>query len=230
MLKDSTYKEKLAILKSWIPSIVEEIKKDLKNDHLKKDWAFTKTHFKTKNINKLTSEELAAGYLNAIDNGADGEAIGEFIANRWLLKNTDLYYFFEQRLENISADFNEIEVLDDADAKSLMEDSISQFGAVKSYIFSVFNSVVFPESTYTEFNTIATKEQKAAEENKSVQEESSDWKDKEKSYQKQISRMTDKYEKKLLGLQKKYDKDVEMLKKQIANQQRKLANTEGCCA
>ncbi|MEC7839028.1 MAG: hypothetical protein VX777_03195 [Chlamydiota bacterium] len=224
MLKDSTYKEKLAILKEIIPTIVDDIKKDLKNDHLKKDWSFTKTHFNTKNVNKLTSEELANGYINAIDNGADAEAIGEFFANRWLLKNTDLYYFFEQRLEQVASDFNEIEVLEDSTAKSLMEDSISKFGAVKSYIFSVFNSVVFPESTYADFKALATKEKESAAKNKVAQEEASDWKTKEKSYQQQMARMEEKYEKKLLGMQKKYDKDVEMLKKQVANLQRKLGN------
>jgi hypothetical protein len=44
----------------------------------------------------------------------------------------------------------------------------------------------------------------------------------EKAYEREIARLTDKYEKKLQGLQKKYLFDTEALKKQIATLQRKL--------
>ena len=41
-------------------------------------------------------------------------------------------------------------------------------------------------------------------------------------YDQQITRLTDKYEKKLQGMQKKYIQDIETLKKQITLLQRKL--------
>lgn len=48
MLKDTTYAEKMAMLKGWFETILQDIKKDIKNDHLKKDWNFAKSYFPKK--------------------------------------------------------------------------------------------------------------------------------------------------------------------------------------
>ncbi len=42
------------------------------------------------------------------------------------------------------------------------------------------------------------------------------------AFEREIARLTDKYEKKLAGLQKKYITDMENFKKQISQLQRKL--------
>lgn len=223
MLKDSTYRDKMTLLQDWFPVIVEAIKKDLKNEHLKRDTSFLKTYFGNGNIPKLTVSELSEGYIKAIESSPDSEAIGEFIANRWLLKNTELYYFFENKLQQVADDFSEIDVLDAEFSRKMMHESISQFGPVKTYLFSVMNSVVFPKEIYTELR----------EQAKNHHEQEKSWEDdlkekqtieaKERAFHQQLARLTDKYEKKLLGIEKKYENDVAALKKQISNLQKKLA-------
>ena len=124
MIKDSTYKEKFVLLKKWMPSIVDSVKKDLKNEHLKKDWGFVKQYFPGKNPNKLTAEELAQAYAHAIENGENAEELAEFVSNRWLLKHTDLYYHFEKELTKVSPDFNELQELDKQKATEIMDGAI----------------------------------------------------------------------------------------------------------
>lgn len=222
MLKDSTYSQKLTMLKSWINTIIDEIKKDVKQEHLKYDRDFTKTYFSGANTAKLTANELAVGYVQAIEKNDRVEEIGEFLANRWLLKNSDMYEHFEEKLKKISPDFTDLDVLDEKDASELMNDSIKEFGAVKTYLFSVLNSVVFPENIYNELQNKAFNEKKNAEENEAKAILEVEEKNKEKFYQQQIARLTDKYEKRILGLEKKYHTDISTLKKQISNLQKKL--------
>lgn len=222
MLKNITYKEKFALLKKWMPSIIDTVKKDIKNEHLKKDWAFVKQYFPGKNINKLTVEEMAQAYVQVIENSEKAEDVAEFISNRWLLKHTNLYHFFERELSKISTDFNELEELEKNQSLEMIERAVAEFGAPNTYLFSMINSVVFPKEVYDglaaraeTWAAEAESQAKAADEMKSLQEM-------KHSYEQQIARLTDKYEKKLLGLQKKYFIDVDVLKKQVITLQRKL--------
>lgn len=223
MLKDTTYSQKMAILKEWLPQIVEEIKRDLKSDHLKKDRFFAKENFPTAPINKLTSKELTDGYSKALSNDEQADTIGEFMANRWLLKNSELYQFYEVRMQQVTEDFSELEVLDEEFSRKLMSESVEAFGAPKTYLFSIFNSVVFPESIYNELQKLALDEKNVSEQKQAEEVERLTLEQKEKQYQLQINRLTDKYEKKLRGLEKKYLKDTEALKKQISLLQKKLS-------
>lgn len=222
MLKDTTYAEKMAMLKGWLETILLEIKKDLKNDHLKKDWNFAKTYFPKKNLNKLTGKELAEGYSQAIDQGEQADAIGEFIANRWLLKNTDVYDYFARQLNQVTDDFDSLEVLDTEVSKKIMADSTKFFGSQKTYFFSIFNSVVFPKEIYDELRESAEKERDQVKQQEEAEQEQLDWAAKEKAYEQQISRLHDKFEKKFSGLERKYLKDTETLKKQVSTLQKKL--------
>lgn len=223
MLKDATFKEKFTLLKSWIPSIVESIKKDLKNDHLKNDWQFTKKYFGSKNPSKLTSEELAEGYLLALE-GEAGEQVGEFITNRWLLKHPELYGFFEEELSKINPNFNELTEIDRDRSFAIIEKAIDKHGAPHTYFFAVLNSVVFPKEAFDRLNKSAKETLDRETSIAKKKEEIASIENLQQSHDEQISRLTDKYEKKLQGLQKKYLVDVETLKKQIANLQKKLDN------
>lgn len=222
MYKNITYKEKFAILKSWMPYILESVKKDLKNEHLKKDWNFTKKYFATKNHNKLSSEEMADAYHNEIMTGENGEELAEFVSNRWLLKNSEVYHFFENELSKINPNFNEIDELDKVQSQKMMQEAVKQFNAPRTYLFCVMNSVVFPDEIFKELGAQAQKEiDQEAIQNKVLKEKVS-FEELKNDYEQQLSRMADKYEKKLLGLQKKYIQDTEVLKKQITGLQRKL--------
>lgn len=221
MKKDATYKEKYANLKDWMPFIIESTKKDLKNEHLKKDVAFIKKYLNNKNLNKITTEELVSAYNQALTSD-DAEPLGEFITARWLMRHSDVYDYFERQLTQINPEFTDLELLTPAQSQPLIEGSIKQFGAVPTYLFSVMNSVVFPEEAFKDLETRARKEKhhQAAESEKKFKQQSIDHMQQE--FEQEIARLTDKYEKKLSGLQKKYLIDVESLKKQVANLQRKL--------
>lgn len=222
MLKESTYKEKFAMLKPWLPLIIETIKKDLKNEHLKRDPGFVRQYFPGKNAAKLTLDELVEAYTKAIFDGENGEELAEFIANRWMLKHTDIYHYFEQELSKINPNFSELQDIDKPTATKIMDGSMQQFGSIASYIFCIFNSVVFPEDVYKQLGTHASKTAVEKKEEDKKNDAEASLETLKRNYEQQIARLVDKYEKKILGLQKKYVIDVDTLKKQIANLQRKL--------
>lgn len=224
MLKESTYKDKFAMLQPWMPLIIDTIKKDLKNDHLRRDPGFSRQYFPGKNVAKLTTEELVDAYVHAIANEEAPGELAEFISNRWLLKHTDIYHYFEQELTKINPNFNELKDIEKDAASKIMHGAIDQFGAIETYLFCVLNSVVFPEEIYKHLSQNAT--QRAADDKKEaiVKAEAASLEALQRNHEQQIARLTDKYEKKILGLQKKYILDMETLKKQVANLQRKLSS------
>ena len=223
MYKQATYKQKFAALNEWIPHIIDSVKKDLKNEHLKKDYLFAKKYFASKNINKLTSDELVEAYKQAIaESDEAGEAIAEYISSRWIMKNTDVYNLFEMELSQINPNFSDIEELSNEHADQLIDASISEHGALNTYLFAVLNSVVLPKG---HFDALQKRAQAELEEEVAQLQDSQEKVSMEKmqiSFEQEIARLTDKYEKKLSGLQKKYHLDVDALKKQNAQLQRKL--------
>lgn len=210
------------MLREWIPSIIESIKKDLKNDHLKQDRQFAKKYLNGKNPGKMTTEDLVEAYSQALEEGENAEALAEFISNRWLLKNGELYGYFESKLSEISPNFVELEEIDYAKSKEIVTGSVGQYGPLRTYLFSIINSVVFPEKIYKELGLLAKQHEEKASEELKMREEQYSIESMKQAYEQQISRLTDKYEKKLNGLQKKYTTDVESLKKQLGNLQRKF--------
>lgn len=223
MLTETTYKEKFSQLSFWLPSIIDSIKKDLKNEHLKNDWNFVRTYFPGKNPAKLVTEELVDAYSQALANSEGAEQLAEFIANRWLLKHSELYYFFEQELKKINPNFNEITAVADAAALPIMESAIHTFGAPQAYLFCMLNSVAFSEKMFQTLSQKAEQGVKQMQKETESKLEQQSLENMQKNYEQQIARLTDKYEKKLLGLQRKYVQDTDSLKKQIAALQRKQA-------
>jgi len=222
MLKEATYKEKFALLKNWMPMIMDTVKKDVKNEHLKQDFIFAKKYFPGKNISKLTNEELAEGYSAAIQNEEKSEDIAEFISNRWMLKYGELYHFFEQELSKINPDFTQITEIEKSTAETMINGSVKEFGAPKTYLFSVLNSVAFSEEALKKLAKHAQDDAKKEQDEGVAALERGTLDQMHKSYEQTLSRLTDKYEKKLSGLQTKYTKDVDGLKKQISILNRKL--------
>lgn len=143
MYRDTTYKEKFAILKDWVPELMEVAKKDLRNEHLKQDFVFVKKYFPGKSLNKITLEDMIEGYRTAIESEENGEKIAEFISNRWMLQKTEVYNLFETELTRMDPNFVDIQEIPANDAKSLIGKAIEEFGAVDTYLFAVINSVAF---------------------------------------------------------------------------------------
>lgn len=223
MLKDATYKEKISLLKPWMPFILDDIKKDLKNEHLKKDWQFCKQYLPGKSINKLSLEDLVDAYSTALENNEKAEAIAEFISNRWLLKNSELYNYFEIKLTEINPKFSDLELIEAEKAREIIRGAVEISGSVNTYLFSVINSVVFPKEVYDELNKQAQLEEKNKDAEDKVIIEKASIEAMQRAHEQHIARLTDKYEKKLAGIQKKYIQDTESLKRQLSNLQRKAA-------
>jgi len=222
MYKNASYKEKFNEVKQWAPNIIESIKKDIKNDHLKKDLYFVKTYFAGKNLQKITTEELTEAYLQALEKEEKAEDIAEFLISCWLMKNPELYALFENHLSQISEDFSALEELTPEQTEKLIGPAVAQFGAYNTYLFSVFNSVVFPSDTFTKLKKQAEKSFHETAVQQKTEKEQQSLDSLAKKHEAEIARLTDKHEKKFLGLQKKYQLDQEALKKQVASLQRKL--------
>lgn len=220
MLKNMNYIQKFRLLNPWFGLIIESVKKDLKQEHLAKDPQFVKLHFKNKPLQKITSEDLKEVYERLLS--LEEEKIAEFIAVRWLLKHSDLYHYFESHLAKIDPDFDKLEILQDQHAKELINGALSQFGPSQTYLFSIFNSVVFPEKELHNLRENALQELSIKQKVEVEAIEAKTLHDLKAKYELEIQRMQDKYEKKILGLQKKYIQDTESLKKQIAGLQKKV--------
>lgn len=210
------------MIKEWMPTVIDSIKKDLKNDHLKQDYSFVKKYLVNKNFQKATTEELVDAYIRALEEEELADDIAEFMINRWLLKNTEVYNFFADELKKINPDFTELEEIDHESSVQIVEKANSQFGAPKTYLFSVLNSVVLSPKAFDELAKQATQEKQIKEDQEQTQNQLRSIEDMQRNYDLQIARITDKYEKKLQGLQKKYLQDVESLKKQVSQLQKKL--------
>ncbi len=213
MLKETGYQEKFGMLAPWLEEILDVVKKDLKNEHLKIDRSFCKRYFLGKNLNQIEVSEMAPAYARDIAEGNVG--LGEFIATRWLLKNGDIYGYFEATLKALTSDFEALEVLPEAFSVQMCDRSVKDFGAVRTYLFSVFNSVVFPKAVYDKLKDLAIKENKVSRVAKEEAEESQTLEQLQRKHAREIARLQEGYEKKLNGLQKKYHHDTEALKKQL---------------
>lgn len=224
MSNEKSFKEKLIYLEEWMPEIIDCVKKDLKSEHLKKDYNFSKKYFPGKNINKLENQEFIQGYLKALREEAEAESLAEFIVHHWIFKNSELYHFFEERLSQINPDFTEIKELTNEQATALEKAAFHDFGARRTYIFSQLNGVAFSQDQLKKMAVSATKERAETAVNAVQEAETRSLDEMKAAHAREIARLTDKYEKKLLGVQKKYAQDVETLKKQLSNLHRKMAS------
>jgi hypothetical protein len=220
MLKETGYQEKIEMLKGWLPEIIEIVKKDLRNEHLKSDKAFCRRYFLGKNPAQVQADELAPAYAEEIASGNTG--LGEFISTRWLLKNTDIYGFFEARIKTLTADFETLETLPYDFSNSLLEEAVKQFGPKRTYLFSVLNSVVFPKELYQKLQALAQEETRMMAEAILKHEEAMTLEAMQKRHERELVALRDRFEKKFSGLERKYLNDVQALKKQIQILQKKL--------
>jgi hypothetical protein len=221
MDKDATYQEKFASVKIWSEDIIETVRKDLKNEHLSRDPHFCRKYFLGKKHSEIDTKTFSEAYVTAIDSGNVG--LAEFIATRWLLKNTDIYGYFEEKLKLINPDFESIIELEESVSQSLIAYAITQFGAAKTYIFSLFNSVAFSKKIYQDLKDQAEKETFEKRKVNKEDEEKQTLLELQKRHDREMKAMKERFEKKLNGFQKKYLHDTEMLKKKIAELQDKYA-------
>jgi len=152
----AAYIDKLKELAPFYPVLFTDIRKDLRDDHLRSDKSFFKRNFTEKTVNKVTVDELIHVYSKIIEAGYEDVAV--FIGNRWVLRHLDIYNFFESRLKKIKEDFSKIDALEPDFAKSLLDAAVEAFGAVNTYIFSQLNTVAFGQNLMQELREMAVKE------------------------------------------------------------------------
>lgn len=204
----------------WLQDILEVVKKDLKQEHLKKDKVFCKKYFLGKGASQVSIEEMVCAYRQEISTGNVG--LAEFIASRWLLKNTDVYGFFEKKLTQLSPDFDQLESLEDSFAQELKQEAQRQFSPTRLYLFSVLNAVTFSEEIFEELREAALEYTKKESEKHAQLKEQEDLEAMRKRFEREMRALSGKFEKKLSGMERKYVRDTEMLKGQIRTLSRKL--------
>lgn len=205
---------------SWIPRVLETIKKDIKTEHLTSDPSFYRTYFGNRPQNRLTTEEIFKAYEQELLKG--NPAFEEFVVNRWVFKHGDIYRHFAERLQAIHEDFEQIQTLTEAQSEQILAGAVEQFGAINTYLFTVLNAVVFPSAILERLKGQAEKETAEQQAQETSAQEKQTLEQMVLRHQREVARLNEKYESKLAGVQKKYATDMEALKKQIRSLQQKL--------
>lgn len=200
-------------LEPWLPQILEEIKRDIKSDHLAQDPAFARAHFGNRPIQRLTNEELFAPYIRELLAG--NEPLVEWAVNRWVFRHTDLYQHFADRLSAIRADFSNLTSLTPAEEEQVLAGAPDRFGHQDTFLFARLNQVVISPTRMEALRVAALAEQKAKMAQKAEAEVTRSREELELRHKTELARLIDKYEGRLSGMQKKYLTDTEALKKQI---------------
>lgn len=150
MYKETSYREKFAILSEWLTTIFSEIKAELIAQHLKKQPHFLRRYLQKRSVANISLEKMIQGYQQAIAVDPQGEALAESIAHFWMAKHVDIYDFFAQELKQINENFASLELIEDHLAAPILERALPLFGAKNCYLFCVLNSVVFSPTIYGE--------------------------------------------------------------------------------
>lgn len=226
MIKDMPLKSKFENLQGFLGKILHDIRKDVRQEHLKQDKGFVQKYFSKKFVDKVAAEELEKAYFSELV--AEGnEDLGNWIISKWILKHAEIYEYFASELVKINPKFEEITILPMDKAKAIGAKAVDQFGAEDAYIFSFLNSVAFPDEIFTVLRDEAQK-QAAVRSEPVKKEESISFEVLTERHQQEILKLTDRYEKRLQAVTKKYVQDIEGLKKQIGGLQKKLGELK-CC-
>lgn len=221
-IQEKNLKEKFSTVRQWLADIVHPIKKDLRQDHLIQDRGFAHKYFRGKTINKITTEEFAEAYSKAIEEEEKGEEIADFIFHRWLMKNTDIYYFFDRELSKIAEDYTTLKSIDHKVGQEIKNKAVSEFGPEKAYLFSFLNGVVFDQKIFDELAHEAEQTRKKTKQQAEGLKEQQDLDARLRNHEAEMARLKNRYEDRIAGLEKKYERDVSALKKQLAQLQRHL--------
>lgn len=214
-------KDKFQTLQPWLPQIIHTIKKEIKSEHLSKSPIFYKEHFGSRPINRLTNEEISVVYEKELLQ-KDNEELGEWIVNRWVFRNGDIYQHFAERLSRIHPDFDAITHLDDAQSEQVLSGALEAFGALPIYMFAVLNGVVLSDKVLKQLRNRAEKEESAQKIEAQEASQAETIQQMSERYKNDVARLEKKYEDKLAGVMKKHAIDVEALKKQVRALQQKL--------
>lgn len=232
MVKTMSFQEKIEKLAEWIPQILEEIKREIKRDHLRKAPIFSRRFFAGKNINTITTEEIVTVYTSLMKSG-DSDFLDQ-IGYLWQLKHPELHPFFESNLKTISPNVSEITKIDDVFAAEIVEEAVTKFGAVNTYLFALLYEVALSDALFDNLRERAFEETRVTKIASEQEEEARNCEQLRMQHERLMARMREKYEKKLTALEDKYHTDVGRLRQELAELRQTGLNgpnaTTGPCA
>ena len=204
-----TWAGRFSLLSPWFSDIISDVKRDCKSEHLRLDPVFVRQHFAGTPVQKISLEEMRVVYLQQILAGH--ERLSEFIANRWLFRNMDVYRFFEESLQKISPDFDKIKELTQEQADSLITQAADKFGYEKVFCFVAINDVAVPKEPFERL------QRQALEALSKRQKEipADDGADAEGRWRSEMDRMKERHEKKIAEMTKKHQQEVQRFQKEI---------------
>ena len=153
MINEESFRSKIQKLQPWFGRLVEEIKKEVKAELLRQYPKIYQRHFSRMHFVKCSAKDLAGPLLQEVLAG--DEELGEWLASRWIVKNSDMFQFFAEWLMKINPDFEKIERLDDNQGTALLKAATERYGAQKTYLFSVLNSVAFSPALFDSLAALA---------------------------------------------------------------------------
>lgn len=210
MQGQNTWKDRFSLLSPWFADIMTVVKKDCKQEHLRLDPQFVRQHFQGKPIPKISTEDMRAVYLQQILAGQD--KLAEFISNRWIFRNMDVYRYFESELQKISPNFEQIQELTIEQASQLLDNACAQFGSEKVFCFVIINEVVVPSQCFDELQRNALEKLSYRQKNEDLKQED----DIHKKHAQEVLRIKQRYEKKIAELSKKHQYELNQLRIEIA--------------
>ena len=216
---NTTFAEKFSTLAPWFDKIIYSIRKECKQEHLKIDPIFVRKNFQGKPLAQITSDEIRAVYADQIMQGH--ETLGEFVTNRWIFKNLDLYRYFERKLLAIRPDFDAITELTDAQAQDIIEDGLKHFSLDDLFIFITLNSVALPKDKLQNLGDRALDHlSKSKKEEEMAQENSA-----KEGLQQIIARLTVRFEDKMDEQKKRYEFEIKKLTSEVQKLKNQLKET-----
>ncbi len=205
-----TWAGRFSLLSPWFSDIISDVKRDCKSEHLRLDPLFVRQHFGGRPVQRISLEEMRAVYLQQILAGHD--RLAEFIANRWLFRNMELYRFFEEALQKISPDFDAITELAKEQSDALVKEASEKFGYEKLFCFVTINDVALPQEPFEHLQRQALECLSKRQQSMPQGEEP----EAEERWRAEMGRLKERHEKKIAEMTKKHQQEVQRLQKEIA--------------
>jgi hypothetical protein len=190
--------------------IMSSVKKDCKNEHLRLDQQFVCQHFGGMPVHRIGLDEMRAVYMQQILSGRN--ELAEFVANRWLFRNMEIYKLFAEALEKIAPEFDKVNELPQQQADEIVKHAVEKFGSERVFVFVILNDVAVPESTLVHL------QRKALESLAQRPQEGDD----ESSIRGEMERLKERHEKKLQEISKKHAQEIQRFQKEIADLKKEI--------
>jgi hypothetical protein len=216
----SSWAGKFSLLSPWFSEMLDVIKRDCKQEHLSVDPHFVRKFFAGKPVARISLDEMRAVYMQQILAGND--QIADFIANRWLFRNMDLYRFFEEELQKVSPEFEKIKELSVEETEKLFEKALKSFSLEKIFCFVVINEVafnpVFFENLQKQALEALSKRQKEQPEENSNKEVL--------LLKEEMERIKERHEKKIQEMKRQHQQEIGRFQNEILSLKKELSKKE----